>query len=803
MGILLNPLGKFVSYNYVWTLSALNVNEVNSTGLPGAGNIPIIRSSGLPDKTITTAAEDAAGIKVEYFIDNISIDSLISNNPGTSTSVATKITFQVTEPYSIGLFLQTLHLASKSAGFENYIEAPFSLSCEFVGYDDSGKVTSQVERKTFVVKLVNLTFKVDASGSVYDIECIPWNHSAFTDEVQNVRTSVKISGITVEEILKTGEKSLLRAINYPQEEAMGRKVILQNDVYDINFVTNSTGPSSGSLYNTGTVNGSSFATSNISKDFDSYGTSGLASLSQVYNPSTMIMMPTSINDITRTFQYSQNTKIEKIIEDVLLTSEWGQGLISRNPNSKGMIPWFKIFSRVNILSPDNGQGRPALNYIYDIYEQEVHVSQIAPNTSEQNYVELAGDCVKAYFYSYTGLNTDVLDLEFTIDNSFFKTLADPSMASVASTGSGPRTITKEIASIASNAQVSRLIETNGATPVNKAVYTTADATAPTGAAIDDEKRRVAELFNRAILNSDVDNVTLDLKIWGDPYYLPDADAGNYQPGTPYRNITSNNSVNFRTSEVDILLNFSSALDYKGNGLIIDSANAFTGIYKVITLNSNFSNGQFTNSLHLLKRPNQDNATRSYVQSIVEQLVSGGGYTVPVPAGSAASTDLLFSEVEKLSQVVSKLGFLNIIPTNLLGGLSNIPGQLGQIFGVVNQATQLINNVQNLRTNLLQAFQPLNIKALTEIPVGSEGMPVALAQLTGLSQSQIAQQISSGAIDISQLEQQLGRSLTGQSPTQVAALLSQNAANVPSTVFPTGGPGTFKIPTIKQFTDSRR
>ena len=802
MGILLNPLGKFVSYNYVWTLSALNVNEVNSVGLPGAGNIPIIRSSGLPDKTITTAAEDAAGIKVEYFIDNISIDSLISNNPGTSTSVATKITFQVTEPYSVGLFLQTLHLASTSVGFNNYIEAPFSLSCEFVGYDDTGKVTSQVERKTFVIKFVNLTFKVDAGGSIYDIECIPWNHSAFTDEVQNIRTSAKISGVTVEEILKTGEHSLLRAINYPNEEAMGRKVILQNDVYDINFVTNSTGPSSGSLYNTGTVNGSSFATSKISLDFDSYGTSGLASVNQQYNPSTMIFQPASINDITREFQYSQNTKIEKIIEDVLLTSEWGQNLIKVQPNSKGMIPWFKIFARVNVLSPDNGQGRPALNYIYDIYEQEVHVSQVAPNTAEQNYVNLAGDCVKAYFYSYTGLNTDVLDLEFKIDNSFFKTLADPSMSSTASLGSGPRTITKEIASIAPNSKLSRLI-TDGANPVNKSVFTTADSQTPGGANIDDEKRRVAELFNRAILNSDVDNVTLDLKIWGDPYYLPDADAGNYQPGTPYRNITSNNSINFRTSEVDILLNFSSALDYKENGLIIDSANSFTGIYKVITLNSSFSNGQFTNSLHLLKRPNQDNATRSYVQSIVEQLISGGEYSIPTPASSAASADLLFAEVEKLSQVVSKLGFLNIIPTNLLGGLSNIPGQLGQIFGVVNQATQLINNVQNLRTNLLQAFQPLNIKALTEIPVGSEGMPVALAQLTGLSQSQIAQQISSGEISISQLEQQLGRSLTGQSPTQVAALLSQNAASVPSTVFPTGGPGTFKLPTIKQFTDSRR
>ena len=46
------------------------------------------------------------------------------------------------------------------------------------------------------------------------------------------------------------------------------------------------------------------------------------------------------------------------------------------------------------------------------------------NSSDRDYNQLIQDCIKAYNYTYTGKNIDVLDFEFKIDNSFFRPITD-------------------------------------------------------------------------------------------------------------------------------------------------------------------------------------------------------------------------------------------------------------------------------------------------------------------------------------------------------------------------------------------
>ena len=120
--------------------------------------ITIIKSGGGQLKGSRTIYEING--KTEYFIDDVEIETIVAGNPQTRSTNATSINFKVTEPYSMGLFLQALQIAALSAGHKNYIEAPYVLSVEFKGYDDAGRPRNMRHgRRIFPLKFVNIEFK--------------------------------------------------------------------------------------------------------------------------------------------------------------------------------------------------------------------------------------------------------------------------------------------------------------------------------------------------------------------------------------------------------------------------------------------------------------------------------------------------------------------------------------------------------------------------------------------------------------------------------------------------------------------
>jgi hypothetical protein len=67
-------------------------------------------------------------------------------------------------------------------------------------------------------------------------------------------------------------------------------------------------------------------------------------------------------------------------------------------------------------------------------------------------------------------------------------------------------------------------------------------------------------------------------------------------------------MDYQSGQVDIKLNFRTPIDIRDNGMydfgdnvLVDS---FSGLYRVQTLTSSFSGGQFMQELNLLRRPNQ-------------------------------------------------------------------------------------------------------------------------------------------------------------------------------------------------------
>ena len=848
-----NPLNQFRLYNYRLSLSAVTKEEYNSGNYLDSERLVIARSGGTPagSGNIQTYTEDQLGINVEYFIDDLNIEGLVIPNGGTGTSEATQMSFTISEPYSIGLFFQTLNVAALEAGFRGgAMESPFLLTVDFIGHTDTD-TTKTLPKHSFAIKIVDLKFNATASGSNYQVQAIPANHQVFTDTFQEVKTDVKIKGQSVDEVLSLNENSLQALLNsqelnrvsknektvadkyyiiFPKDPTQvqssidGQSAVIQGastnpsnfgalspedivpfnknkvtvnktklnqssnkEVDEFNKLTgggsylldgkridptdnnldafggsgrvientNNKDKSSnfgalspedqviplgqpGSTYDevpssitpaksvpvqSGPItrptiinpNSNQFGSSLITDNFQTKGTSPFGVDNLVWENNVYKRGSMSIDPLNREFTFAPGTKIEKMIEEVILSSEWGEGLIDIKPGPDKKIEWFKIDGHLKIISDDNGAGRPAYQFIFAVIPYQMDYG-IFDSNNEQNYDELIQNCVKSYSYTYTGKNIDVLDFEFKIDNSFFRPMIDTQA-----------TEDKHKAGVASEEQTAIsqndvLQVTDGYEEAAGRILPRSEPVLETGAKIKGgsskktDKKIVAEQFQSLVMNSDIENIVLDLTIWGDPYYLLDNDAGN-QRFASNKFTTANGTINTKSTEVDVLVRFNSAIDYNlRNTLQIDPNNAFNGVYKVITISTALSKGQFVQTLKLLRRPGQSDSSVEFSNSIIENFTS--------------SLDPKFIP----TMLENRRVFNNPISTSFFGNAaSNLFADLGlgkinvqelekisaaPVIEILNKSQELIDvglQIQNNLRNSLSSIEGLSGKLGIDIP----------------------------------------------------------------------------------------
>lgn len=738
-----NMLHQFSSFNCIFTLSVLTVDEVNMPDETYRAQEPILqifRSGGGAVNKVTTVYEDAIGKKLEYFIDNVTINGIMVPNSKTRTTNATFLEFEVTEPYSMGLFLQTLQIAATTAGYTNYIQAPYLLTVEFIGYDDDGDILVVEDgrnlKRMFPLKFTNIEFQVNEKGSVYNIESIPWNEQAFLDTIEQVKTDIAISGKTVVEILQSGEQSLTTIVNgrfeelrkenktktsdeivisFPQEFATalqaaqtpsnndqgatqpGRSTkrrrggifgkIVQGAAGGIiggalrgnsNIGQNALGGALGgalaagldrslggllTAFKEGDINslfqgisgflgaqapqdfeafismitGQVFTRSSIgeglsrlSQDSSSINDLGNASIINSFNDMGQAPMPQTgqvydqrnkvmtraknvISPDQRVFSFGSTTKVTRIIEEVILTSQWAQTIKERAPDDTGMIDWFRIVSEVFIrpgAQQEQLNGESAKTYHYKIVPYRVHTSHFQkPTDPGLNYNRLKDAAVKEYNYIYTGESTDILNFDIQINAAFFTAVIEgQNNLSYKTGGLQMKAVQERDGQLTINEPTSAISTTGQMLQVEK-VRTSSQGGG--GAGIDNNKIAIARLFHDIIINSNIDLVSLEMEILGDPYFIFDSGMGNYTARDIGPNETENGDIEYQRGEVDILVNFRTPVDYNEESGTMDfpedtvPVDAFSGLYRVTTLSNQFKGGKFTQRLTLLRRRNQE------------------------------------------------------------------------------------------------------------------------------------------------------------------------------------------------------
>ena len=678
--ILPNDLRHFASFNYIFTLSALTTHEINSpdtTYRQGKTEIPIIKSGGGVKPLVPLRQR-------EYFIDNVQIKSIIAPKGTIRQSNATSINFEITEPYSMGIFLETLQTSAILAGHGDYLQAPYLLEVEFVGWDTNGffvpsDITNTM-RRMFPFKFVNIDFSVDAAGSAYNVTAIPWHEQAFSSSVQTAKVDYTLEGFTVADLALKGGKSISSLFSEREIAKQKANELNEGNQYIVSFPVDPVTATANEDYNAeDTVKPAAVAV-NTERELSAQrrqevytSISGSTSLppadfdldlsqllgivirrSQIgesirkYNeddnnineigksviiddPEKNKQIPmappvfatggagpgyvsrANVQRATKKFSISfpKGMTIQEILEEIILQSEYCKRIKDLEPDVNGMIPWFKIETHCFVVdNPDEerSSGNVPKVFVYRVYPHKVHINRFNPPKNTAYGLEtLESECVKKYDYIYTGENDSVLDFNINFNLAFFTALSSfrssrqetnaTAQESVAGDVTGSQSTQKNdgqeenvpIASVT-------IQEENTPSSGSKAGYN------------DNPAVKIARDVGDALLNSGVDLITADLKILGDPYFIADSGMGNYSAAQTDRlNVSADGTMDYQRSEVDILVKFTTPIDYTRGGDYIarfDVNRQFSGIYQVIQCQNNFEQGMFTQELKLIRRRNQ-------------------------------------------------------------------------------------------------------------------------------------------------------------------------------------------------------
>jgi len=652
-----NPLHAYASYNYIIGLGVLTDDELNdpAASYMGVSRPRLICKSAAMDPN--NRVETAYG-KFDFFIDDLVLESQIGLQDGENTNVS-NITFKVTEPYSMGMFLTACQQLALEQGHDTWQEAPYILSLEFRGNTETGKLVSIPKTSRYIPILISdIDFTVTDKGTVYEVKAIPFGGIALTDANSNLTSDVTVTGASVQQLLQSGEKSLQVALNKRQKLLVDAGVIDVADEYLILFPQNlsseSTSSSFGDSENFAPASGSTDVASsstvekslgvsrngpnnNLQQSGDQANEIGKALLdfdkdsatrdavpagkdSEVYDnkSGTFFKGKLTIDPGKSDFKFSQDSDIVNAINQVILKSTYIKKTFdAQNLTPEGYRNWWRVDAQVYNIGPTraNTGTKPKL-YVYRVVPYNVHSSRLMPaGKRAPGYDNLKLQVVKEYNYIYTGANVDILKFEIKYNTGFSYELAADGLQrtqdSVKETAAGgSKDNEKEIV----NPMPPGQLPTPGTTStVIKFIKTLTGTDKGGGGSADSQATCAARLFHDAVTNSQQSMMDLDMEIIGDPYFIVQSGQGNYTASaTQYTNLNDDGSVNYQNGEVDIIVNFRTPVDinqtsglYNFGGGATALMTQWSGLYSVTDVISTFRDGQFKQTLKGFRRPLQE------------------------------------------------------------------------------------------------------------------------------------------------------------------------------------------------------
>jgi len=605
----INKLEQFATVNCLFTLAAATPGECNSQSYRTTDPLPrvIFASAGRFDKERIQTAFGAP----EYFIDNVRFDTVIAPTPNKGNGPWTKLEFDIYEPYSMGLFLQSCQAAAVDAGFNTYLDnCPYVFRIEFKGWRGPNESAS-VGPYNWLVRLKNINFTVDQAGSHYKVECFPYNHIALSDQVNKIMNDVRLQGKTVNEVLadENNEFSLVSFLNARERKLREDGKKTYEDVYQIEFVggDNPFGQAPGN---------------DLEFKPDSQGGTAIAKRAgDVVDGDKVQRGQMSINPKEKTLQFDQGMSITNIIDAVVLSSKEARenATLPGKLDDAGRVTWWKQDVHVLLgdkVDPKTKDYPKTITFRVNVFKVH-HSMYLHPEGSSQGVGVCRSLAAKEYNYIYTGLNTDILKFDINIKNMMF-TAVDPSKhedtATQASAGVNRRVDT---APLKSEQEPGAAEPSVGGNAVAAKVDLRAGNLPFKGGAGDiTTTQKIANEFYTAYLNSVGNQINLDMEIIGDPDFLPENGNCNLSVEGDETFGGPNACINVDGTDIFLVVNWRTPADpdpggaagKKGGFYYFPDGNApnpFSGIWKLTKVENSFRNNFFSQKLIGFRMPAQD------------------------------------------------------------------------------------------------------------------------------------------------------------------------------------------------------
>lgn len=736
-----NVLENFSSYNALWTMACLEPSQFNNPltyrNNPSALKSIVFSSAGRFNEGRVPTVNGTP----EFFVDNVEIRALMTPVSSGNTN-AINFTFEIFEPYSMGLFLQSLQVAAINSGYPNYLgRVPFLFQLDFIGNTDDGTAGNTVSAftKYFTLQITGVTQQVDASGSKYTVTAIPLHHMGFADSINQTKSVVKLAGGSVVEVLASGESSLVSFLNKVEQDNVKSGKQQYPDIYEIVFpadASDNLGVSTGasSLNFGATLNPVEIVQTIIKSTASQVGINvGGNPISQASmnftaevggnfvhpKESDVIDSATGVTDrekmridpTSREFHFAEQERITQIIQKVILVSDYAAAAVDPENLVDGSALWFRVDVQMQLLEYDSQRNTRAKKIIYRVLPYIVdgyiltNPSAAAPGIPARDNI-----VAKRYDYIYSGRNNSILNLTLQYDTMYF-------------TGASPRspdlsgTKNPDTQSPVDSPQKSVIVNQSGSSTVtsasgSKTVGTDANTVkrSPTGQ--KNILEQVADVFQTRFQESSADMVNVEMEILGDPYFLSDSGVNSnyFSPKGINSQITADNSLNYEGSDIWVFIAFRTPvepnLSTSQQGGLYDFQNGggvspYSGYYRVIEVGNKFSNGTFTQTLKMIRPPGQPNDLVGQ-ESIDKENLSlfGKIFTLPPKSSPAAdqSTEQEPDGLDRLSNLVDgATGAVQSI-TNIAGQVAsgNLIGAFGSVTGIAGSFGRTSPNQENQR-----------------------------------------------------------------------------------------------------------
>lgn len=662
-----NKLFKFASYNSLFTLSALSQSELENTktlitraphdiviksgGIGGDGNQRTYNQFNNPlgqeNQNILNKNERMQGAlnkaqreftrNRDMYFRNVVMNSIPGLNEKRRTTSVTQIQMEVVEPFGITL-LSRIQAAAANNNYLDHLDAPFLLTIDFQGFDEHGKLMQEEAKnlkRVIPINLTNMTMDVTQAGTVYQITAIPIGESAYMNHYVYPRTSGSIGSF------KQGGKFSYAQIAKDLEDLLNKQNKDENK-----------------------------------RGFNAIPDKYEISIDKFFKPDTTQIVAENLNEIGMTadgsidvahnfMQIKTSDSIVKILEEIIknhpdLTDDkfkkWKSKVSSilRSVEEKGgaeavykravqsasndmYFDYFRIRSTViptEQFDPVRKTNVKKIKYVVEPYKVHAYSLAIPGVSTGQNFKDFV---FKTYNYIFTGENVDVLDVNINYKVAYFQgrlkeTESDDTRKNKIAVG----TVERQDGTIEGGGDP--YVEDGSLNLRSQAILAKSAGTGKTGTTF-----KYIDQFIDYLTHPLADMVNIRMEILGDPAWISQS---QFIPANPeifdgvstdkdidywrgnLQNIwnTQYECYNTDLAEPIVFLKFRMPTDIDDKRGIYemqsDDQAEFSGLYRVIQVEHNFTDGQYRCILQMTRFNNQGVYISAPATSYIAQGVNG-------------------------------------------------------------------------------------------------------------------------------------------------------------------------------------